>query len=144
MLTLQYEHLQLIMPALNNIVKQITSRLVLLHRATLFWYFMQWHNNRCTKSGPSFITEWYVHIALFTDTPMGSDACLALPTYCLLLQGLCMCFRCSEASHAHSAHKVLMWLTSSLNSFTHTISRDSIYIFDHASGICTFLLYGKS
>ena len=70
---------------------------------------------------------------MFTDTRLRTEglwACHALPTICLLLQGLCMCCRCSEASHAHSAHNLLVQFTGSLSSFTHTISRDSIvYIF---------------
>ena len=108
-----------------------------MHRATLFRYIMRWQNTRCTKSGPSLLqNEMYILHCLLTHvfTLMGSDACHALPTICLILQGLRMCCRCSEATHAHSAHKLLKRFTGSLSSFTHTISRDStVYIYIYTS-----------
>ena len=56
----------------------------------------------------------------------GSGACHVLPTICLLVQGLCMCFRCSEASHAHSARTLRVQFTGSLSSFIHTISAETV------------------
>ena len=68
----------------------------------------------------------YSHTSSYGD----SEACHALPTICLLLQGLHMCFRCSEACHAFH---ILLTICSCdslalLSHVTHTIRRDSIYL----------------
>ena len=89
-----------------------------------FHYIIQWHNNRCTKFGPSLLqNEMYILHCLLTHflTPR-------LPTICLLLQGLCMCFRCSEAiySHAFCSRDSLALLALLL-----IPSAEIVYLFDH-------------
>ena len=84
-----------------HIVEQIGIKFSVMHfiaqSNTLLLHHAQSHN-RCMKPGPSFTTKWNVHIALFSNTLLhseGSEACHALPTICLLLQGVCLFFRCS-------------------------------------------------
>ena len=126
-----------LMSVLNTLLSKLASSLVqcaLLHRTTLLWFIMRWQQTH-TKSKLYHRMKCryctvYSHISLY----WGSEVCHALPTICLTLQGLCMCFRCSKASHVFHisrlpANNLLMQFTSPLSSFTHTISTDSIFLY---------------